>query len=395
MEYTVGAKALLKLLPSDYKELYEKDKETDIVEEKDLILNYLLLSTAEQAITTFGEEFLKYIHPITGRLHSTYKQILNTGRISSSNPNLQNIPQGEDYRRSFIALPGHQLIDADYASQEVRDLAELSGDISMLNFFNEGHPIHKDDYHSFTASKMFSLMRNEPDLIVTKKTHPQERNAAKAITFKISYGGSAYTLKDDFGVEEEVAQEFIDNYMKAFPALDNYFKTGREQAVKQGYINMLPDRRYWNPDHNRMHSINQQIWKWYPENYKYLSKEEREKVKAKIKEQHPEVSGMWKEYFTLQGSIQRCSQNYPVQSLAGSQTKQSMILFRRHQIENNLQNTIYIVSAVHDELICEVKDEYKEQGKVLVEQKMAEGANMFCKKVKMEAEASVGPYWSH
>ena len=395
LEYTVGAKALLKLLLSAYKEKYEKDRETDIVDQNDIILNYLLLSTAEQAVTTFGDEFLKYVHPITGRLHSTYKQILNTGRISSSNPNLQNIPQDKGYRKSFIAGVGCKFIDADYAAQESRVVAELSGDKAMVAFFNEGHPVHGDDYHSFTATKMFSLMRNEPDLIVTKKTHPEERNAAKNISFKIAYGGSAFTLKDDFGVEEEVAQEFIDSYMKAFPALAEYFDEGRKRAMENGYINMIPDRRYWEPLFEYMNGLKEKALSYYPAGYGKLSDARKAEVKEQMKIDHPDMKQLWGEYYTLKGSLERCSQNYPVQSLAGTQTKTAGILFRRHCIDNNLQKKMYLISLIHDEIAAEATDEYAEQCKQLVEKCMIDGGNIFCSKVRMDAAGTINSYWSH
>lgn len=395
MEYTVGAKALTKLLPSAYKELYNEDTETDIVEQKDLILNYLLYKVSEQACTTFGSDWLKYIHPITGRIHSTYRQILNTGRISSNEPNVQNIPGEEEYRSAFTALEGYQLVNADYSSQESRILAELSGDEAMIKFFNEGHPVHGNDYHSFTATKMFSLMRKQPDLVVSKKTHPDERNAAKNISFKIAYGGSAYTLKDDFGVEEDVAQEFIDGYMGAFPALAKYFSDGREKAMKCGYIDMIPDRRYWEPTYQYMKTLSDKIWSFYPKDYNKMSKEKKLVVKEAVKEEHPEIKGMWSEYFSLKGSLERCSQNYPIQALAGLQTKSAGVLFRKHQIKNNLQDKIYITNLIHDEVLIETKTEYAEEGKQIIEDCMKRSAQHFCKKVKMEATAEIVSWWHH
>ena len=397
VEYTVGAKALLKLLPTKYKELYAKDKETDIELQEDLILNYLLYKTSEQSCTTFGDEFLKYVHPITGRLHSSYRQILHTGRVSSRAPNLQNIPADDGYRSAFIAPVGHDLINADYSSQESRVLAELSGDKAMISFFNDGHAIHGNDYHSFTGTKMFSLMRNDPNLIITKEKYPEERNAAKSISFKIAYGGSAHTLKDDFGVTEEVAQEFIDSYLKAFPALDNYFKEGKKKAVKNGYIDIdtVTGRRYWDPKWNRMNDLNTEIWKLFPENYKKMSATSKKEVKDQLNKAHPELKGMWSEFFTIQGSLQRCSQNYPIQGLSGSQIKMFAILFRRYQLENNLRDTIYLTSLIHDEALAEVKKEYAEQGLKLVIDKMIEGANMFCSKVKMGAAGGLCQYWKH
>jgi DNA polymerase-1 len=314
---------------------------------------------------------------------------------SSMNPNLQNIPAEADYRKAFVAPDGFALLNADYSSQESRVLAEVSGDEAMINFFNNGHPIHGSDYHCFTATKMFSLMRNDPNLIITKKTHPDERNAAKSISFKIAYGGSAHTLKDDFGVEEDVAQEFIDSYMKAFPALDNYFKAGREKAVKWGYVDIVPDRRYWEPDHKRMEEVRKQCTKYYPRDYKDLPEEEKVKFRKKLTEDNPELKGMWSEYYQLKGSIERCSQNYPIQGLAGSQTKMAGVLFRRYQIENNLRDKLYLTSLVHDECLSEVVKEMAEEGLKVLEEKMIEGANLFCKKVKMGATGNICEYWSH
>ncbi len=161
MEYTVGAKALTKLLDSKYKDMYMSDTESDIESNSDIILNYLLLKKSEQAVTTFGEDWLKHIHPITERIHTSFSQILNTGRISSKNPNVQNIPLEEEYRKAFIG----NLINCDYSSQESRVLAEVCGDKDMLSFFNDGHPIFGDDYHSFTGTKMFRIIRNDPDLL--------------------------------------------------------------------------------------------------------------------------------------------------------------------------------------------------------------------------------------
>ena len=301
LEYTVGAKALLKLLSVKYKEFYAKDKETDIVTQEDLILNFLLLSTAAQSCNTFGKEWLKYIHPITGRIHTTFKQLLHTGRLSSNKPNCQQIPSHKAFRRAFVATPGNVLLNLDFSSQEGRDLAEVSGDIEMLNFFNNGHPIHGNDLHSWTATRMFSQMRNEPDLIVTKETHPEERNTAKSISFLIPYGGSAHALKETLGSTEEVAQEFIDGYMNTFPSLKKYFEDGRKDAMKNGYIEMTLGRRYFEPTFEYMNSINKTIWSHFPENYRKMSKEDKAIVKEEVYKEHPEVKGMWSEYFTLKG----------------------------------------------------------------------------------------------
>ena len=397
VDYTVGAKALIKLLPNDYKEKYNNDEETDIVENKDLILNYLLLSAVEQACTTFGEKWLKYVHPITGKVHSSYKQILNTGRVSSKNPNLQNIPSEECYRKAFVAGEDGILINCDYSSQEARVVADICGDESMIRFFNEGDPVHGSDYHSMTATKLFSVMRKQPDLLISKKTHPTERNQAKTISFKIIYGGAADTLKDDLGVDKEQAQIFIDSYLNAFPDLKAFFEKSHKNALEKGYIEIDPitQRRYWEPKFSKMKELQEKTWAMYPKDYKKLSPEKKQKAKDKLYEEHPEIKGYWREIMTTQGELMRCSQNYPVQGTSGSQTKTAGIIFRDIQLNKNLKGKIWITNMIHDEVIVECKKEYAEEARELLEKCMVLGAKIFCKKVTMAAEAVITDFWRH
>ena len=397
MEWTTGATALTKLLDSDYKEKYSESKETDIIEIKDFILNYLLLNKSAQAITTFGKDWLKHIHPITGRIHTSFRQIVNTGRISSSNPNIQNIPSDKEYRKAFIPSKNNKFINADYASQESRILADVSGDPDMLSFFNDGHPIFKDDFHSFVGTKMYRIIKNEPELVVLKSTHPKERQNAKSINFKICYGGSAYTLKDDFGVIEEVAQEFIDGFFLAFPTLKQNFNDAMESVLKLGYIEIDPftKRRWFAKDFKRMNKLNKKAWDCYPKNYSKLSLGKREEVKRVLKIEHPELKDLWSEYFSLKGKLERKALNYRIQGRAGSQTKKAGVLFRKYQLENNLQDKMWLVSLIHDESLTETALDFAEYAKPIVEKCMIEGAEAFCSKVKMDAIGFIVDYWHH
>lgn len=186
MEYSVGAVALNKLLPKEYKDKLFKSKFPDEINtQEDLILAFLLYNESLQCITTFGIPWLKYIHPITKRVHTSYKQILNTGRLSSSKPNLQQIPSDDLYRRCFTSATGWKLINCDYSAQEVRVLAEITNEPSMVSFFNDGHPIHGDDFHSFVATKIYQILRNDATLIIDKDNYKDERNNAKSTTFLI------------------------------------------------------------------------------------------------------------------------------------------------------------------------------------------------------------------
>jgi DNA polymerase I-like protein with 3'-5' exonuclease and polymerase domains len=397
MEYTAGAKSLTKLLDGPYKERYNDDKETDIIEEKDLILNYLLFKVSEQCVTTFGKDWLKHIHPITGRVHTSYKQILNTGRVSSRGPNLQNVPSDSDYRKAFTAAAGCKIVNCDYSSQEARIIADVSGDESMLRFFNEGDPVHGSDMHSMTATKMFRVLRKDPNLLISKKTHPKERNDAKSLGFKIVYGGGADTLKDDLGVDKETAQKFIDSYLEAFPGLKQYFDDSHKAAMETGYIEIdsITNRRYWEPDYERMLDAKRKIDELIPKDYQKMKYHDRQTAKEQLEKEHPEIKDLWKLFFIIKGSLERCSQNYKIQGLAGSQTKTFGVLFRKYQIEHNLRDKIYLTNLIHDESMAEVKEEYGEQGRQLIETLMKVGAQMYCSKVKMDAEGVLTTYWNH
>ena len=397
MEYSVGAKVLAKLLSKAYKDFFMDEVERPILVTEDLILAYLLYKRSEQAITTFGVDFLKYVHPITGRLHTSYRQILNTGRISSSNPNLQNIPQAKEYRMAFNAPEGKILIDCDYSSQESRNLAEVSGDQTMLDFFNLGDPIFGSDYHSMVATKMFRIIRNDPNLICLKKTHPAERDAAKSIGFKLAYGASAYTLKDDFGVTEEVAEEFLDGYFNAFPSLREDFEKAKAKAVELGYIEMdkITHRRWFFKEFEHMNSLPAKAWKFYPDNYRQLTPGQKIDVKEKLKYEHPELHEIWSEYFSLKGKLSRDALNYRIQSLAASQMKMAGIIFRRHILNNNIEKVMYLTSLIHDEMIAECDLDQQDECSLQVQKCMIDGGNKFCSKVKMEATPVITSFWYH
>lgn len=202
-------------------------------------------------------------------------------------------------------------------------------------------------------------------------------------------------MQFDFGVTEEVAQEFIDSYLGAFPALNTFFQKSRKAAMDTGYIEIRPDRRYWDKNYPEMKKLIEDVWKYYPDNYKTLSDTEKGKVKAQIKKDHPEVSKMWSRYFSLKGSLERNSQNYPVQGCAGAQTKLAAVLFREYCIANNLRDKLYISNTIHDELLVESIEEYTKEAVKIVVDVMEEGANHYCNKVRMKASGGECSYWGH
>ena len=247
-----------------------------------------------------------------------------------------------------------------------------------------------------TGTKLFRVLRNDPELLITKKTHPKERNDAKSLSFKIIYGGSAMTLKDDLDVSKEEAQKFIDAYLDAFPGLKRYFKESHDAAIAKGYIDIdtITGRRYWESEWEEMLELNEKILAYYPANYKKLPYEQKKAVKDKIKEDYPEFAEILKKHSMIMGSLKRCAQNYRIQGLAGSQTKTFAVMFRRYQIENNLRDIVWLINLIHDECLAEVvdNDRYKEMGRKLIEDLMVAGASVYCKSVKMGAEAGITPF---
>ena len=192
--------------------------------------------------STYTDKLPKQIHPRTGRVHTSYHQAVTaTGRLSSSNPNLQNIPirnkEGRRIRQAFIAPEGKIIVAADYSQIELRIMAHLSGDAGLLNAFQRG-----DDIHSATAAEIFNTM---PISVTT-----EQRRRAKAINFGLIYGMSAFGLAKQLGVGRKEAQEYIDLYFERYPGVLAYMDRMRETAKADGYVETLFGRRLYLPEIN-------------------------------------------------------------------------------------------------------------------------------------------------
>jgi len=213
----------------------------------DLILSYRTLTKLN---STYLEALPKQIDLKTGRLHTSYHQAVTaTGRLSSSNPNLQNIPirseQGARIRGAFIANKGNVIIAADYSQIELRIMAHISQDANLLEAFN-----HDVDVHSATASMMFNVPLDE----VTK----DHRRNAKAINFGLIYGMSAFGLAKQIDVSRTEAKAYIDAYFENYPGVLSYMDNIRETAKAQGYVATVMGRRLYLPQINAKNKMLQQ-----------------------------------------------------------------------------------------------------------------------------------------
>ena len=204
-----------------------------------LILEYRALSKLK---STYTDKLPREINATTGRIHTSYHQaVAATGRLSSSDPNLQNIPirkaEGRRIRQAFIAPEGHRLIAADYSQIELRIMAHLSGDEGLIAAFKQGQDVHKA-----TASEVFGVLPEQVD--------DEQRRSAKAINFGLIYGMSAFGLAKQLGVTRHEAQDYVDLYFDRYPGVKAYMDGTRERAREQGFVSTVFGRRLYLPDIN-------------------------------------------------------------------------------------------------------------------------------------------------
>ncbi len=200
--------------------------------------------------STYTDKLPKMVNRATGRVHTSYSQaVAVTGRLSSSDPNLQNIPvrtaEGRRIREAFIALPGSRIVSADYSQIELRIMAHLSGDEGLLKAFS-----NNEDIHRATAAEVFSISLDG--------VSSEQRRYAKVINFGLIYGMSAFGLASQLNIERSAAQQYIDRYFARYPGVKIYMDTTRQQAREQGYVETVFGRRLWLPEINSANGMRRQ-----------------------------------------------------------------------------------------------------------------------------------------
>ena len=301
-----------------------------------VVEDILQYRTYQKLNSTYVEGLLKVIGP-DGRMHSTFNQTeARTGRLSSSEPNLQNIPirtkLGSRLRQFFIAGPGCKLVDADYSQIELRILAHISGDETMKNAFLTGQDIHRS-----TAAKIYGL----PLEMVT----PQLRSSAKAVNFGIVYGIGAFSLARDIGVTVKEADDFIKNYLATFPGVKEYMDSTIAAGREKGYVTTLFGRRRALPE-------------------------------------------LTSKNFNLRSLGERMAMNTPIQGTAADVIKLAMVRVWRRLRDEGL--AARLILQVHDELIVEAPAaEVRQVSRILKEE--MEGAVNFT--VPLTADVSSGDTW--
>jgi len=200
--------------------------------------------------STYTDKLPQMVNPKSGRVHTSYHQAVTaTGRLSSSNPNLQNIPvrtpEGRKIRQAFIAPAGYTMVAADYSQIELRIMAHLSGDKGLLDAFEKGQDIHKT-----TAAEVFSVDINKVD--------NDQRRAAKAINFGLIYGMSAFGLAKQLGVSRTEAQQYVELYFSRYPGVKDFMDNTREKAKEDGFVETVYQRRLYLPEINSRNAARRQ-----------------------------------------------------------------------------------------------------------------------------------------
>jgi len=286
--------------------------------------------------STYTDKLPQMVNPQTGRVHTSYHQAVTaTGRLSSSDPNLQNIPirneEGRRIRQAFIAREGFTVVAADYSQIELRIMAHLSQDQGLINAFTQGKDIHRS-----TAAEIFGVALDEV-------TSEQRRNA-KAINFGLIYGMSAFGLSRQLGIGRADAQSYMDLYFKRYPGVQTFMQDIREKAKAQGYVETLFGRRLYLPDINSSNGMRRK-------------------------------------------AAERVAINAPMQGTAADIIKRAMI-----QLDQKLQNDpdIAMIMQVHDELVFEVRSEKVAFYSGLIKTQMESAADLV---VPLIVEVGQGTNW--
>ncbi len=318
---------------------YSTDSEVleKLLDDHPIVEKILEYRTMSKLRATYVDGMIPLINPETKRIHAKFNQTVTaTGRISCTEPNLQNIPirteLGRELRKVFIAKDGYLLLDADYSQVELRVLAHMSGDKTMIDAFN-----NDDDIHSITASQVFNVPLEE----VTK----QMRSEAKAVNFGIVYGISDFGLATNINTSRKKAKIYIEKYFETYPKIKEYMDNSVANCKEKGYVETLWGRRRYVPEINSNN-------------------------------------------YNVRQFGERVAMNAPIQGTAADIIKVAMVNIEKELREKELESKLIL--QVHDELVIETKEEELEIVKELLVRNMQ---NVIKLSVELRADANVGKTW--
>lgn len=386
----------------------------------DILKNFLNYRSASKLVTTYGVKLRKKVHHLTKRLHYTVLQMVDTGRISTSNPNLQNIPAKISWkltgneevdneiltrkglRECFIPRPGYKFLVFDYGSQELRIAAHITQDVAMLRSFVEGK-----DLHSYSASMMYhrdydelhSLAKMEDEdlegaatsVLAQHKEAKGQRDSGKTLNFGCLYGSGPHNIASSLRIEFDEATRLQGLYWDAYPQVADAMKRYTESAIKYGYSNTVLGRRRYYTD-----ILDKIIWTKACKTPEELETKVKEFKMPWLLDNGPIAA---KDMAKIKGriiskfeaEIGRKAGNHHIQGTAADMTKKAAITFRKELLERGYD--AFLVGLVHDELIVEVNDLCLEEVQDLVRRHMVEAFTYFCPTVEGVADGKCKPHW--
>lgn len=358
---------------------------------------YIEYKEASKVCSAFGENWLKAINPVTGRIHADFHQLGgDTARLScgggESAVNVQQLPRDSETRACFVSENGNVWISEDYKSQESRLLASVTNDSSLINLYINGC----GDLHSLTAYMSYPnlIPRNIKieDIAVKYKSL---RQSAKSIEFAIGYGGDFNTLANNNDIPIEEAKQIYEDYMKGFPGVKKYQDYCRKEVVNKGYILMNPVTKH------RAHIEDwDNRWKIIKNFTKQPGFYEEFNRMKKYDPYSKEVYWI-RQWFKKKSEIEKQSINYRIQNRGAMTFKLSGIYLFKWIIKNNYQNIVKLCIPAHDEWNCECPKDIGEEFAKILQQCMEKGAKPFCTRLPLSTDISRLPngelpnYWIH
>ncbi|MBQ9667657.1 MAG: DNA polymerase I [Prevotella sp.] len=314
-----------------------EDVLTQLKGKHEIVADILAFRGLKKLLSTYVDNLPTLINPRTGHIHTSFNQCVTaTGRLSSSDPNLQNIPvrgeDGKEIRKAFTAEPGCQFFSADYSQIELRVMAHLSGDEQMIRVFTEGH-----DLHAATAATIYKKPIDE--------VSRDERTKSKRANFGIIYGITVFGLAERLDISRDEAKLLIDGFFETFPQVHDYMERAKEEARRQGYVTTLFGRRRYLPDINSQNA-------------------------------------------TVRGFAERNAINAPIQGTAADIIKVAMIRIHRRFQEEGLRSKMIL--QVHDELNFSVYPDERDRVEAIVLEEMQGALQM---RVPLVADSGFGHNW--
>lgn len=361
---------------------------------------------AAKVVSSFGQTHLDAINPVTGRIHTEYKQLgADTGRMSSGSkqnntdlakvkrlakvtyPNMQQLPADVGTRSCFVAEEGNLWVSCDYSGMESRLGADIYNEKSMQEEFLHG----TKDIHSLVAKKCFSEIKDLPTQEI-KRDYPHLRTKAKPIGFSQQFGGSAYAIQNAMGNTLEEATEIANSYNKGFPGIADFKKKGEKFVKEKGYIvltELTGHKTYW-WDWNKWKSTENTFTSNFWDGYRQL----KGSLSPSEWTSHP-TRQLVSNHYKSASKWARKALNSPTQGTGAVILKDSQIEMFRWVVKNGLFGKALLVALVHDESNWEFPEELKDTFPKKLKEIMEASADKYCKSLPIPADAAVETYWKH